>query len=81
MRGDFNVKPQHQLTVRHNFLNALNDIGRPDLITYFSPDAFYRIKDKTNSTVVQLNSTLGTGSTSCGSPISVVRDRRAGQPD
>ena len=29
VRADVNVSPRHQLTVRHNYLDALNDIGRP----------------------------------------------------
>ena len=80
VRGDFNLRAQHQLTARHNFLNALNDIGRPDLDTYFMPDNFYRIKNKTNSSVVQLNSTFGQMVNELRFTYSRVRDRRAGQP-
>jgi hypothetical protein len=80
VRGDFNLAAGQQLTVRHNFLNALNDIGRPDLITYFSPDAFYRIKDKTNSTVAQLNSTRGTMVNELRFTYQRIRDRRGANP-
>ncbi len=60
VRADFNFKGRNQLTVRNNNLDALSDIGFPDAITYFMPDAFYRIDDQTNSTVVQWNRTFGT---------------------
>ena len=29
VRGDFNVAKGHQLTIRHNYIDALNDIGSP----------------------------------------------------
>ena len=79
-RTDFNVARQHQLVVRHNYLDGLNDIGRPTLTTYFMPDAFYRIANKTNSTVVQLNSTFGTAVNEARFTYQRIRDRRAGQP-
>ena len=56
-RADFNISSRHQLVARHNFNDSLNDIGRPTTFEYFMPDAFYRIKNKTNSSVVQLNGT------------------------
>jgi hypothetical protein len=80
VRGDVNLRNRHQLTARHNYLNALNDIGRPDDLTYFMPDNFYRIKNKTNSTVVQLNSTFGQVVNELRFTYSSIRDRRAGQP-
>lgn len=80
VRTDFNLANRHQLTVRHNYLDALNDIGRPDLQSYFMPDAFYRIKDNTNSTVAQLNSTLGRSVNELRFTFTRIRDRRTGQP-
>ena len=80
VRGDFNLGPHHQLTARHNYLDALNDIGRPTTALYFMPDNFYRIKNKTNSTVVQLNSTLGTGVNELRFTYQRIRDRRAANP-
>ena len=57
---DFNVKPNHRLTVRHNYVNGLNDIAATGTTaSYVTPDGYYRFRSKTNSTVVQLNSTLG----------------------
>ena len=81
LRADLNVSAKHQLTVRHNFNDSLNDIGRPTTGTYFMPDAFYQIKNKTNSSVVQLNSTYGTAVNEARVTYQRIRDRRAGQPD
>jgi hypothetical protein len=80
VRGDFNVAQGHQLTARHNYIDALNDIGRPDLQTYFMPDNFYRIKNKTNSFVTQLNSTFGSAVNELRFSYTRVRDRRGAQP-
>lgn len=80
VRTDFNLAQQHQLIVRHNYLDGLNDIGRPTATTYYMPDNFYRIANKTNSSVVQLNSTFGTAVNEARFTFQRVRDRRAGQP-
>ncbi|HET9262093.1 MAG TPA: carboxypeptidase regulatory-like domain-containing protein [Vicinamibacterales bacterium] len=80
VRGDVNLTVQHRLTARHNYLDALNDIGRPDLQTYFMPDNFYRIANKTNSFVTQLNSTFGTAVNEFRFTYTRVRDRRGAQP-
>jgi hypothetical protein len=80
VRADFNLATQHQLTIRNNFINALNDIGRPTTSAYYMPDAFYRINNETNSIVGQLNSTLGTMVNELRVTYSRVRDRRAGNP-
>jgi hypothetical protein len=80
IRTDFNIATQHQLTVRHNYVNALNDIGRPTTSAYYMPDAFYRMKNKTNSTVGQLNSTLGTMVNELRFTYSNIRDRRGASP-
>ena len=58
-RVDVNVNPRNQLTVRHNYVKGLNDIGSPTVRAYIFPDNFYQFNSKTNSTVVQLNSTFG----------------------
>jgi len=80
VRGDVNLAADHRLTARHNYLDALNDIGRPDLQTYFMPDNFYRIANQTNSFVTQLNSTLGTAVNEFRFTYTRVRDRRGAQP-
>lgn len=80
VRGDFNLTPRHQLVARHNFNDSLNDIGRPTVTAYYMPDAFYRIKNRTNSSVVQLNSTFGTAVNEARVTFQRIRDRRGGQP-
>ena len=80
VRTDFNIGQNHQLVARHNYLDAQNDIGRPDLIAYFMPDFFYRFTDKTNSSVVQLNSTVGSAVNELRFTFQRIRDLRGGQP-
>jgi len=58
-RLDMNVNSRNQLTVRHNYVSGLNDIGSPTVRAYIFPDNFYLFNSETNSTVVQLNSTFG----------------------
>jgi Carboxypeptidase regulatory-like domain len=59
VRGDVNLSANHRFTVRHNYIDATNDIGRLSLTEFFFPDYFYHFRNKTNSTVGQLNSTFG----------------------
>ena len=78
---DFNVKPNHRLTVRHNYVNGLNDIAATGTTaSYVTPDGYYRFRSKTNSSVVQLNSTLGKAVNEFRVAFTTIRDRRAGQP-
>ena len=79
-RADFNLSQNHQLVTRHNFNDSLNDIGRPTASLYILPDNFYRIKNDTNSSVVQLNSTMGSAVNEARFTLQRIRDRRAGQP-
>jgi hypothetical protein len=76
VRGDFNVAKGHQLTVRHNYIDALNDIGTVTTTTYRTPDAFYRYISSTNSTVAQLNSSFSTGVNELRFTYTRVRDHR-----
>jgi len=58
-RVDFNLADNHQLTLRHNFVDAENDINRPGNFSYEFPSETYQFTNETNSTVAQLNSVLG----------------------
>ena len=58
VRTDFNLSGS-QLTVRHNYVNGVNDVGSQDNIGYKFPDNFYAQHSETNSTVGQLNSNFG----------------------
>ncbi len=80
VRADFNINPRNQLTVRHNYLKAQNDIGRPTTSLYFMPDNFYGMKNTTNSTVAQLNSTRGTSVNELRFTYQRIRDRRGAGP-
>ncbi len=59
VRADLNLSSNHRMTVRHNYIDALNDVGFPTNILYYFPDNFYRFNNDQHSTVGQLNSTLG----------------------
>ncbi len=80
VRADLNVSSTQQLYVRHNYVSGLADIGFPSQFTYYMPDNFYQIKNKTNSTVGQLNSTFGSAYNEFRVSYQRIRDRRAGRP-
>ncbi len=76
VRLDMNVAKNSQLTVRNNYISALNDIGYPSLSRFITPDLYYRYISKTNSTVGQLNSTFGRGVNELRVVYTRVRDHR-----
>lgn len=56
-RIDWNAGSNHQLTLRHNYIDAADDkLGTRTTTRYTFPTAQYRQTDETNSTVAQLNS-------------------------
>ncbi|HTL42762.1 MAG TPA: TonB-dependent receptor [Vicinamibacterales bacterium] len=75
-RGDFNVAKGHQLTIRNNNIDALNDISSVSSTSFRTPDAYYRYVSKTNSTVGQLNSQFGKGVNEFRLTYTRVRDHR-----
>ncbi|GMV22753.1 MAG: hypothetical protein AMXMBFR57_27020 [Acidimicrobiia bacterium] len=77
---DVNLSNQHRLTLRHNYVDGLNDIGSPSATSYVTPDGLYRMRSKTNSSVVQLNSTFGSSVNEFRVAYTRVRDRRGAQP-
>jgi hypothetical protein len=79
LRTDLNVRPGHRLTVRHNYVKGLNDIGSTGTTSYTTPDGFYQISSKTNGTVVQLNSTFGASVNELRVAFTTIRDRRGAQ--
>ena len=58
---DFNLTANHRLTLRHNYVDGVNDLyGTSNSSTTFNyPDHLYQFNSETNSTVAQLNSTFG----------------------
>jgi len=57
-RLDFNLGASHTLTLRHNYIDAGNDVNFPGSRTFEFPSEAYLITNKTNSTVAQLNSVI-----------------------
>ena len=60
-RMDYNISEKHRLTLRHNYVNGLADnppsAGGSKVFAF--EDDFYTLRNKTNSTVAQLNSSFG----------------------
>jgi len=81
VRADFNLGPGSQLTVRHNYIDALARIGFPASPNYVMPTAFYRFTDKTNSTVGQLNNAFKRGVNEFRLAYQRVRDNRGDAED
>lgn len=59
VRFDFNVGDGSQLIFRHNLVDAENDIWNGSSTLFITADRPYNIRPKTNATVAQLNSVLG----------------------
>lgn len=60
VRLDLNANPSNQVTLRHNYVDAIRDVVSDRSSTRFRfPTAIYTIADETNSTVAQINSVFG----------------------
>ncbi|MHA6247032.1 TonB-dependent receptor [Pontibacter sp. CAU 1760] len=77
-RLDFNINDSHQLTVRHNFVDAFQDeFNRSRSYVRFGNNA-YQFTSSTNSSVLELNSRFGNEiSNKLILGYSRIRDRRA----
>ncbi len=81
IRFDYNLSENHKLTLRHNFIDAYTDVlaQRSSNIAMSFSSFNYRIKNKTNASVLQLNSTLGDNlSNELIAGYTIIRDRRHG---
>jgi hypothetical protein len=60
-RLDYNISDKHRLTLRHNYVsgNQINNPSKASSTVFPFGDVYYSLTNKTNSTVAQLNSTLG----------------------
>lgn len=58
-RVDWNLDENNRLTLRHNMVNASDDIFNPGRTSLQFGNRTYRFNSMTNSTVLQLNSTFG----------------------
>ncbi len=79
VRSDINISPRHQLTVRHNYVDADNQIGNLSLDRFIFPDFFYDFGSKANSTVGQLNSSFGSFFNELRVTYQRIRDNRQGR--
>lgn len=79
-RLDLNASDSHQVTLRHNFVDALSDTAGQSRSSnaYTFETAGYTITDKTNSTVLQVNSVFGASSFNSGRVgYQTIKDSRA----
>lgn len=79
-RFDINLSPQHQLTLRTNYVNGKASIGTSSFSSYKMPSNFYYMTDKMISSVAQLNSQFGTLFNELRVTYSRERNKRGGQP-
>lgn len=80
VRTDMNLMKGHRLTVRHNYVGSVADIGFPSATQYNFADNFYQFENRTNSTVAQLNSVFGSAYNEARVTVQTFDDRRTGQP-
>ncbi|MCZ6727089.1 MAG: carboxypeptidase regulatory-like domain-containing protein, partial [Acidobacteria bacterium] len=81
-RIDFNLADNHNLTLRHNFVDAADVVNRPGSFAYEWPTEGYNFISETNSTVVQLNSTLSnTKFNELRVAVQTIKDRRFGDTE
>lgn len=77
-RIDWNVAEGHQLTLRHNFVDASRDvIGERNSRSFRFDRSIYAIASETNSTVAQLNSVFGKSFNEARIGFQTIRDQRA----
>jgi len=75
IRGDVNFG-RSQLILRHNYVDAINDVLFPSITLYKFPDQNYRFNSLTNSTVGQLNTTFGSMFNEFRMTYQQIRDQR-----
>jgi hypothetical protein len=77
-RLDFNLSDRHRLTIRNNFTKPTTDVGFPRNNLFLTPDNYYQIHNRSNSTVAQLNSTFGGAVNELRVNYQKIRDIRTG---
>jgi outer membrane receptor for ferrienterochelin and colicin len=78
-RADWNISNSHQLTLRHNYVDAARDVwgGRTET-RYTFQTATYAQADETNSTVAQLNSVFSSNAyNEARVSLQTIKDKRA----
>ncbi|MEA2462953.1 MAG: hypothetical protein QOJ98_700, partial [Acidobacteriota bacterium] len=79
VRADMNVTNNHQLTLRHNYVDAARDVwGGRTSSRYTFDTATYAQADETNSTVAQLNSVFSANAyNEARVSLQTIKDKRA----
>jgi hypothetical protein len=77
-RLDFNLSDKHRLIVRNNLTKPDTDIGFPRNNLFLTPDNYYQVNNRSNSVVVQLNSTFGNAVNEARINYQKIRDIRNG---
>lgn len=81
-RLDYNLGVGSTLTLRHNYVDATNDVNRPDDETFEFPSETYVFNNETNSTVLQWNTVFGGDKfNEFRGTYQTIEDRRAGVVD
>lgn len=75
VRSDLNFG-KTQVTLRHNYVDAINDVLFPSITLYKFADQNYRFNSKTNSTVGQVNTAFGTSFNEFRMSYQRIRDKR-----
>jgi hypothetical protein len=75
---DFNLSDKHRLTLRNNYTQPKTDVGFPNNANFKTPDNYYQVNNTSNSTVAQLNSTLGKGVNELRVNFQTIKDIRDG---
>ena len=81
VRSDINLSPGHRLSVRHNYVKGTADVGSQSNFRYRFADNFYLFQSETNSTVGQLDSTIGNAVNQVRVSYQRIRDRRGPRTD
>jgi hypothetical protein len=79
-RLDFNLSPNHRLTIRDNWTKPKADFGGsgPTNSLFITPDSWYQINTRQNQIVAQLDSTLGKSVNELRVAYQRIEDLRAG---
>lgn len=82
-RADWNVASNHQFTLRHNYVDASNDvISNRNFNQFRFQTSTYQFLDETNSTVAQLNSAISANIfNEARVNYTTIRDKRASRAD
>ncbi|HVS66841.1 MAG TPA: carboxypeptidase regulatory-like domain-containing protein [Thermoanaerobaculia bacterium] len=79
-RLDFNIGESNALTLRHNYVDAENDVNFPGSFSFEFPSEAYAFTSETNSTVAQLNTVISASSfNEARVTLQTIKDRRAGR--